>query len=90
MTTELFTDGNAMAGPLREIFAVDLTRASGACAGCGQVGPVAALHLYSQAPGMVARCPNCGEVVMRYVRGRDRAWLDMRGVVALEIPLDTA
>ncbi|MCX2948733.1 DUF6510 family protein [Lentzea sp. BCCO 10_0798] len=80
-------DGNALAGDLREIFAVDLTAATGQCSGCGYKGPVASLRVYQSAPGTVARCPHCEEVVLRLVRGRDRAWLDLRGTVSLEIPL---
>jgi len=80
-------DGNALAGPLREVFAVDVSVASGRCVHCGRVDPVAALHLYAEAPGLVARCPGCEEVVLRLVRGPDRAWLDLRGLVSLEIPL---
>ncbi|GHJ45613.1 hypothetical protein Cs7R123_29550 [Catellatospora sp. TT07R-123] len=82
-----FTDGNALAGPLREIFAVDLTTASGRCAHCGAEGPVAALRVYAHAPGLVARCPSCTEVIMRLVRGPSSAWLDLRGAVSLHIPL---
>ncbi|HUQ55806.1 DUF6510 family protein [Lentzea sp.] len=82
-------DGNALAGDLREIFAVDLTAATGKCAGCGYSGSVATLRVYRNAPGLVARCPHCEEVVLRLVRGRDRAWLDLRGTVSLEIPLSS-
>lgn len=80
-------DGNALAGPLREIFAVDVTVATGRCAGCGRVGAVATLRVYARAPGLVARCPSCDAVVLRVVRGRDRAWLDLSGAASLEIPL---
>lgn len=85
--TDLFTDGNALAGPLTEIFAVDMTMAQGRCAHCGMQGPVAGLRVYDHAPGFVARCPTCQEVNLRFVRAPDRAWLDLRGVVALEIPM---
>jgi hypothetical protein len=37
---------------------------------------------------MVARCPSCDSVVLRLVRAPDRAWLDLRGVVALEVPME--
>jgi uncharacterized protein DUF6510 len=84
-----FQDGNALAGPLREIFAVELTAATGRCAGCGRVDSVAALRVYAQAPGSVARCPGCDTVLLRLVRGPDRVWLDLRGLVCLEIPLST-
>lgn len=85
--TDLYVDGNALAGPLREIFAVDVTAATSRCVACGQSGPIAALHVYDHAPGLVARCPGCAEVVLRLVRGPASAWLDLRGMVCLEIPL---
>ena len=82
-----YEDGNALAGPLREVFAVDVTTAVGTCASCGRIGPVASLRVYSRAPGWVGRCPGCDEVVLRYVRGPVDGWLDVRGAVSLRIPL---
>jgi predicted RNA-binding Zn ribbon-like protein len=87
MTDDTALDGNALAGPLRELFAVDLTVARGRCAGCGRVDVVAELRVYADAPGLVARCPSCDAVMLRLVRAPDRAWLDLRGVVALEVPM---
>jgi hypothetical protein len=80
-------DGNALAGPLGEIFAVVVTTARGTCGSCGRVDAMAALHLYVDAPGLVGRCAGCEAVMVRVVRGPDRAWLDLRGLVSLEIPL---
>lgn len=80
-----FLDGNAAAGELRELFAVDLTAAVGRCAGCGTSGPVGQAHLYSQAPGLVLRCPSCESVLLRLVVAEGRTWLDMRGLVSLQI-----
>jgi hypothetical protein len=82
-----YEDGNALAGPLREVFAVDVTTAVGTCASCGLAGPIASLRVYSRAPGLVGRCPGCDEVVLRYVRGPAAGWLDVRGAVSLRIPL---
>jgi hypothetical protein len=87
MTDQLYTDGNMMAGPLREIFAVDVTTAIDRCASCGLTGPVAALRVYHHAPGLVARCPRCSAVVLRLVRTPNSAWLDLRGATFLQIPL---
>jgi hypothetical protein len=84
---ERYEDGNALAGPLREIFAVDMTAAIGRCVGCGRTGPVATLRVYRHAPGLVARCPGCDQVMLRLVRGPGDAWLDLRGTVSLRIPL---
>ncbi|MFI6080474.1 DUF6510 family protein [Streptomyces sp. NPDC051217] len=87
---DTYQDGNALGGPLSEIFAVDLTGAVGRCAGCGLRGPVAQLHVYDRAPGLVARCPRCEQVVLRLVRGTDTAWLDLHGASSLTIPLGPA
>jgi hypothetical protein len=84
---DAYQDGNALAGPLAEIFAVDVTAAVGTCTGCKTVGPLAQLRVYGHAPGLVARCPSCDQVVLRLVRGAQEAWLDLRGTVSLRIPL---
>ncbi|WP_043615154.1 DUF6510 family protein [Nonomuraea candida] len=78
-------DGNALAGPLGELFTVDMTSATGRCASCGLTGPVASLRVYGPDPGLVARCPGCEEVVLRLVRGPGSAWLDLRGMVSLRL-----
>ncbi|MGE5292428.1 MAG: DUF6510 family protein [Micromonosporaceae bacterium] len=85
--TDQYLDGNALAGPLREIFTVDTTIADCRCVECGRVGPVASLRVYSRAPGLVARCPGCEGVMLRLVRSPDAAWLDLRGTASLRIPL---
>jgi hypothetical protein len=82
-----YEDGNALAGPLAEIFALDVTSAVGRCAGCGRPGPVAQLRVYRHAPGWVARCPACDGVVLRLVRGPDAAWLDLTGALSLRFPM---
>ncbi|XVU23497.1 DUF6510 family protein [Actinoplanes sp. CA-054009] len=80
-------DGNAMAGDLREIFAMDVTTARYKCAGCGHTDAVATLMLWGAAGGRVARCPHCTDVVLRVVRAPDRVFLDLHGCVRLEVPL---
>lgn len=87
---DLHEDGNALAGPLSEIFAVDLTAALTTCTGCGSAGPVARLRVYDHGPGLVARCPDCAHVVLRLVRGPGTVWLDLRGTVSLRITLPGA
>ncbi|MGW4659225.1 DUF6510 family protein [Streptomyces sp. NPDC004279] len=82
-----YVDGNALAGPLSEVFAVDVTAAMSRCANCGCTGPLARLHLYKHAPGLVARCQQCGSIMLRTTRTRDAVWLDMSGVASLAIPL---
>lgn len=79
-------DGNAAAGPLAELFALDVTAALLTCAGCGAEGPLAGAHLYSDAPALVLRCPGCEGVVLRYASGGGRIRLDMSGTRLLTIP----
>ncbi len=43
--------------------------------------------VYLDAPGTVARCPGCDSVILRVHRGPERAWLDLRGVVCLQLDL---
>ncbi|KOV92095.1 hypothetical protein ADL02_12755 [Streptomyces sp. NRRL WC-3723] len=83
-------DGNALAGPLSEVFAVDVTAATSRCVHCGCTGPLARLIVYGHAPGLVARCQRCGHVVLRVVRARGAVWLDMSGAASLVMPLDEA
>ncbi|MEU0602863.1 DUF6510 family protein [Streptomyces sp. NPDC006393] len=85
-----YVDGNALAGPLSEVFAVDVTAATCRCTNCGCTGPLACLHVYMHAPGLVGRCQQCGKVVLRMTRTRDAVWLDMSGASSLAIPLGEA
>ena len=85
MSTHL--DGNVLGGELGELFTVDITAATGQCASCGMVSTIAQTHVYTDAPGVVARCPGCGAVMLRLVRGPGRAWLDLRGITCLQLAL---
>jgi hypothetical protein len=80
-------DGNTMAGALGELFAVDVSVGVVECAGCGHTGVVAEVVVYADAPGMVARCPACSDVLLRLVRSDRRAWLDMSGVVSIRLDM---
>jgi hypothetical protein len=83
-------DGNAAAGQLAELFAFDVTLARTTCARCRDVRPLAELHAYLQAAGTVLRCATCQTIQVRLVRSPDRAWLDLRGVEAVEVSLPSA
>lgn len=83
--SETWTDGNSMAGPLREVFAVDVTAAVARCAACGNTGPLAEGRVFGPAPGLVLRCSRCGQPLLRMVRGPGRAWLDLRGLEYIEV-----
>jgi Zn finger protein HypA/HybF involved in hydrogenase expression len=76
-------DGNALAGLLQEVFAVEVTTAIGTCAHCGTAGPVGAVHVYRGA-GTVLRCPHCDNTLAKIVRSDSRVWIDFTGIRTLE------
>jgi hypothetical protein len=78
-----YVDGNAAGGELSRIFAVDITSAEGQCANCGAKRRFAEAHLYLQCPGLVARCPVCGHVLLRLTNIQERVFLDLCGMTRL-------
>ena len=81
-------DGNAAAGLLQQIFAVDITTAGITCAACESVQPLAELRLYGLPMGNVLRCPQCHAALIRAVAHGGTCWLDFRGVSRLRLFLD--
>jgi hypothetical protein len=80
----LMLDGNAVAGLLQEVFAVEMTTALETCAGCGKTEPIGAVHVYRGA-GVVLRCPHCSNALGAIVQGGTRTWISLPGTRALEI-----
>jgi hypothetical protein len=80
-----YLDGNAAAGELSKILAVDVTAAVGQCAHCGATRRFADAHVYMQCPGVVARCAACEHVLLRLVSVGHRVVLDMRGITYLSL-----
>ena len=78
-----YLDGNAAAGELSEIFAIDITSAEGECANCGARKRFAEAHLYVRCPGLIARCPLCGHVLLRLANVQHAIVLDIRGMTHL-------
>jgi hypothetical protein len=75
-----YLDGNAAAGELSKIFAIDVTAGEGQCAHCGTKKRFAEAHVYMQGPGVVARCVVCEHVLLRLASVRQRVFLDARGM----------
>ena len=73
-------DGNAIAGALYDGFGDEMTTRTGVCKHCGVAGLLAELRVYTRAPGIVARCPNCGNVVLVLV--------DARGTPSVHLALE--
>ncbi len=90
MNRELMLDGNAAAGIFYEIFGSEMTAVPAECAGCGNVADMGALLAFTQAPGLVLRCPACENVVLRIVQTRDSIYLDVRGAAYIRLPRPVA
>ncbi len=74
-------DGHAAAGVLHEIFAVEMTTASCACAACKRVSAAGALHPYGGAMGSVLRCPSCEALLLCITSGPKGHFLGLRGIL---------
>ena len=81
---DLMLDGNAAAGVLREVFAVDMTTAMGRCGECGAQAELGAARMY-QGAGMVLRCAHCDHTLVTIVRNERRVWLGFPGAVTVEL-----
>jgi hypothetical protein len=73
-------DGNAAAGLLQQIFAVEITTARVTCAACESIQPLASLRLYGLPMGYILCCPQCHATLIRAAAHRQACWLDFRGV----------
>jgi hypothetical protein len=82
-----YVDGNAAAGVFAEAFGTEVSAATLTCARCGQAGRFADRHVYDRGPGVVVRCPSCGEVNAQLVRTGTDIWLDLRGSSSWRIPV---
>ena len=78
-------DGNAAAGILSEVFALEVTGARGRCDGCGKIAALGEARAFVEAPGVVIRCRACESVLVVLVRGDDRYWLGVGGLTWLEL-----
>jgi hypothetical protein len=82
-----WSNGSALAGTVGDLFRVDVTSAVGRCTACAHTAPMAQARVFDHAPGVVARCPACDQVLLRLVQGSGRAWLDLRGLTYLQFPV---
>ncbi len=81
---ELMLDGNAVAGLLQEVFAVEMTTALGVCGGCRAMEPMGSTHVFRGA-GVVLRCPHCDNVLVKIVKDETRMWIGLPGISTLEV-----
>ncbi len=77
--SDLVLDGNAAAGMLQEIFALEITTAQIQCATCDSMLAVGSLRYYAAPMGVVLRCAHCDGIAMRAVHTSHGRWLEMTG-----------
>lgn len=83
----LMVDGNAVAGLLYEIFAMEMTTGEVECVSCSNRGEVGRLLAFTQAPGVVLCCPHCQNIVIRIAKAPGAIYLDARGVTYLRLEI---
>jgi hypothetical protein len=79
-------DGNAVAGMLREVFAVEMTTAIATCGACGASEAIGATKVFRGA-GIVMRCPHCGNVLAAIVEDETRMWMSLPGMRTLQVAM---
>jgi ribosomal protein S27E len=88
MSTETFdyVDGNAAAGALQELFAVEPTTIRGQCASCSRISMLADTRVYFGGPGLVMRCRGCGSELLSLATTPEGTWLEVSGLTRLDFP----
>jgi Family of unknown function (DUF6510) len=80
----LMLDGNAVAGLLQEVFAVEMTTAIETCKACGRTDRIGALRVFRGA-GIVMRCPHCDNALVTIVEEGPRVWIGFAGIRTLQV-----
>jgi len=80
-------DGNALAGPLSEVFSIDITDAVGRCVSCGDEAELARAMVYLSGTDLVVRCSNCDDVLLTVVHSPGDLRLTLSGLAALRVAI---
>jgi ribosomal protein S27AE len=83
--TDDYLDGNVLAGPLNDVFELDITTMNGQCANCGDVAVLARAMVYGSPMGFVIRCSNCGDVLSVLVERTPRRRLALQGLRWIDV-----
>jgi predicted RNA-binding Zn-ribbon protein involved in translation (DUF1610 family) len=75
-----YIDGNGIAGLLAEIVDADLTEVVRTCQSCHDRRAVGEHRAYHQSPGVVVRCPNCGDLALVIGLQEHRLVVEWHGV----------
>ena len=80
----LMLDGNAVAGLLREVFAVEMTTAIATCGTCGAADAIGATRVFRGA-GIVMRCRHCDNPLVTIAKDDAGMWIGLAGVRSLQV-----
>ena len=83
--TELYTDGNDVAGTLGELFGADPTTTRRRCQSCRAEHALAEHRAYRGA-GIVLRCPGCGDVGLLIGEAENELIVQWRGTLRVPRP----
>ena len=79
-------DGNAVAGLLQEVFALEMTNAMARCQSCGATNAVGSLRVFRGA-AVALHCPHCEETLLTIVKDGPRVWMAFVGLRALHVSM---
>jgi hypothetical protein len=80
----LMLDGNAVAGLLEEVFAVEMTTALVTCGRCAATDELGATHVFRGA-GIVMRCRHCSTALVTIVRHDTHVSIGFPGVRTMQL-----
>jgi hypothetical protein len=81
--TDLYTDGNGVAGLLSDVLGVEATTVVRACRSCGQRHALGE-HRAHHGAGVVLRCPTCDDVGARIAELGAHVAVEWRGTLLVQ------
>jgi hypothetical protein len=82
----MHVDGNVLAGPLSDIFSVDMTTAMGTCGSCADASPLAMSMVYLKPNTYVVRCHVCDAILLTIIQSSKFTRIELSGMTSLMIP----
>jgi hypothetical protein len=81
----MHVDGNILAGPLSEIFSVDMTSATGTCSSCGDSSALASAMVYLKPKSYIVRCHVCDAILLTIQQTDGSTRIRLSGIAGLTI-----
>ena len=82
----MHVDGNVLAGPLSDIFSVDMTTAMGTCSSCADASPLAMSMVYLKPNTYIVRCHVCDAILLTIIQSSKFTRIELSGMTSLMIP----